>query len=72
MIAASAPENGVSDEWAWEIIEEPSLGEYTEAGCGAAVVCSITGDRGAPFELGSACIIGEAEPIEPRREARVL
>ena len=72
MIAASAPENGVSDEWAWEIIEEPSLGEYIDAGWGATDVCSITGDRGAPFVLGSAWIIGDAEPIEPCRETREL
>jgi hypothetical protein len=72
MIAASAPENGVSEEWAWEVIEEPSLGEYTDASCGATDVCSITGDRGAPFAFGSPWIMGDAEPIEPRRETRAL
>src|SRR6266404_8021655 len=72
MIAASAPENGVSVEWAWEIIEEPSLGEYTDAGCGATDVCSIIGDCGAPPAAGSPWIMGEAEPIESGREGRAL
>jgi hypothetical protein len=66
MIAASAPENGVSFEWAWEIIEEPSFGEYKEAGRGAGV-CSINGDWGA---RPAPVIMGEAEPIEPWREGR--
>ena len=33
MIAALAPENGLSEESAWAIIEESSLYEYTGAGC---------------------------------------
>lgn len=47
MIVASAPENGPSEESAWEITEELSLCEYTDAGWGAS--CSVTGvtdDRG--------------------------
>lgn len=67
MIAASAPENGVSVEWAWEVIEEPSFGDK-DAGR-AAVVCSIIGDCGAP---PPPVIMGDAEPIEPRREERRL
>jgi hypothetical protein len=71
MIAASAPENGVSVEWAWEIIEEPSFGEYKDAGRMAGA-CSITGDCGRPPVPVTSAIIGEAEPIEPRREVRAL
>lgn len=66
-MAASAPENGVSDECAWEIIEEPSFGDK-DAGRGAGV-CSIIGDCGAP---PAPAIMGEAEPIEPRLEERTL
>ncbi len=43
MIAASAPENGVSVEWEWEAFEEPSFGEYSDDGRGACA-CSIVGD----------------------------
>jgi hypothetical protein len=64
MMAASAPENGVSEECVWEIIEEPSFGEEKDAGRGAEA-CPIIGDCGA---LPAPTIMGEAEPIEPRRE----
>jgi len=69
MIAASAPENGVSVEWAWEIIEEPSFGEYIDDGRGARVCSVINGDCGAP---PAPAIIGDAEPIEPRCEVPAL
>ena len=68
MIAASAPENGVSEDCVWEIIEEPSFGEEKDAGR-SADACRIIGDCGAPFVPA---IMGEAEPIEPRREERPL
>lgn len=68
MIAASAPENGVSVEWECEIIEEPSFGEYRDAGRGAGA-CPINGDCGA---APAPVIMGEADPIEPRREVRAL
>ena len=71
MIAASAPENGVSVEWAWDIIEEPSFGEYKDAGR-RACACSITGDCGGPPVAVASAIMGEAEPIEPRREVRAV
>ncbi len=68
MIAASAPENGVSVETEWEAFEEPSFGEYSDDGRGACA-CSIVGDCvAAPGPV----IMGDAEPIEPRREVRTL